>query len=86
MPAEMKKMRSLAMSSDYQTLNKTVHKIKPNFHYMGIEKARGVFDSLENELAGTKDNTQVVERINELQQMAETAIQRLKVERQNWVN
>ena len=86
MPEELEKMRNLAVAMDCETLKKTAHKIKPNFHYMGIGEAEGVFELLENELETTKNSKQMVITINALQLIVECAIQKLKVEQRNWVN
>ena len=85
MPGELKKMRDLAVHMDYTGLSKTLHKVKPNFHYMGIGKAESVFDLLEKELTTTHTNEHIVAGIDTLQVMVEGAIKMLKVEKMNWV-
>ena len=85
-PKELQKMRNLTAKMDYQTLKKTVHKVKPNFHYMGIGEAEGVFDSLESDLETTKSWRQIEIRINTIEQMAVSAIRELKIEKLKWEN
>lgn len=86
MPGELQKMRSLAAGSDYQVLQKTMHKVKPNFHYMGIKEAEGVFDLLEKELNRVGETDQVVAKIDKLKQITQGAIRKLKIEKLNWMN
>ncbi|MDN5213921.1 ATP-binding protein [Fulvivirgaceae bacterium BMA12] len=86
MPEEFQKMKELLAHGDLAALRKAVHKVKPNFHYMGIRKARKILDLLEKDLDSGKHKAQLPTKINSLQQITEAAIERLKVEKLNWVN
>ena len=86
MPKELQKMKSLAIDMDFQALKRAMHKIKPNFHYMGIGEAEGIFDLLEKELETAETSKQIIAKINKLGLIVAGAIKRLKVEKLNWVN
>ena len=86
MPKEFQKMKELLSRHDFTALRKAIHKVKPNFHYMGIRKAGKLLDLLEKELEDGKSKDQIPSNIKALQQITEAAIDRLKVEKLNWIN
>lgn len=80
-PDSIKNIRHTFDEQDWLTLASAVHKIKPTYAFMGIEKAKKLIPDLEKKIKERHDPGTIQQDIADLEQITTQAITELKSER-----
>ncbi|MDQ4139643.1 MAG: response regulator [Bacteroidota bacterium] len=81
-PLAIQKMKHSYESDDFETLLQTVHKIKPNYKYVGMKKGEKLLKDLEKDLENRMGRETYLSRIQFLEQITQTFIPHLTREKQ----
>ncbi len=85
MPDELLRLENLIASQDREAVKKLIHKIKPNFHYMGLKQAEEELNTLERQFEDNADRKTIVSNIKKFSRTVLNAVNALNKEKNNWL-
>ena len=80
-PQQIRKLKQLLRTDDFDGAKDIVHKITPNFKYMGIDKVNSILKYLKKNIKKTQKSELIEARINELEEITKLSIELLKKEK-----
>ncbi|MDQ3291907.1 MAG: response regulator, partial [Bacteroidota bacterium] len=81
-PLAIQKMKLSFEKNDFSALLRTIHKVKPNYKYVGMQKGEKLLNDLENDLENNRASETYLTRIHLLEQLTQNFIPHLNREKQ----
>ncbi len=82
-PQHIRKLEQMLRVDDFVGAKDIVHKITPNFKYMGIDKANPILKYLKKNIKKTQKSKLIEKQVNQLKEITKLSIEILKKEKLN---
>ncbi len=82
-PQQIRKLEQMLRVGDFEGAKDVIHKITPNFKYMGIDNANPILKYLKKNIKKTQKSKLIEKQVNQLKEITKLSIEILKKEKLN---